>query len=421
MNGEDDFEEREILSENKPAIEHAIATVKPKRQWNFALEVMDLLALEWEKPDRFIPTSLRSLDGMLYGGLRAGECLALAGIAGGGKSALAGQIAVETARHGAAVIYASVEMPASEVFSRCLAREMFLLADPSGTSQAVGYSDVMFGRAWRGEGFLKERHVEVLGRLERARQSLREAFSRFVVKQVSPGATVTDLAEMVREVREESRAEHVVLVVDPIQRLYAGESGSLRGRALDSLNANETERVGTVVQALKHLADSEGIATIFTSDTTKAHALEAKSGALALRGSYQLTHLATAVLSLHTAEDCGRLAEKVKGAVEKELDSSAIQAGVPSWWAAREDLAKLGPRYSVIECSKNRRGPKRDFSLGFVAGACAFFEGEEQTEETTTKASKTAKKAKKKVPSASATKLVGSEDLTEAAAAWGDE
>ena len=105
----------------------------------------------------------------------------------------------------------------------------------------------------------------------------------------------------------------------------------------------------------------------------------------------------------------------MKGAVEKELDSSAIQAGVPSWWAGREDLAKLGPRYSVIECSKNRRGPKLDFSLGFVAGACAFFEGEEQTEEPITKAPKKPKKREKAVPSASAAKPVESEDLAEAA------
>src|SRR5205823_4446408 len=85
--------------------------------------------------------------------------------------------------------------------------------------------------------------------------------------------------------------------------LFASERGGRRGRAAEAVNANETERVGAVAQELKYLADTERLAVLFTSDTTKAAALGAQSSVGSMRGSYQINHLATVVLGLHRGDD----------------------------------------------------------------------------------------------------------------------
>jgi hypothetical protein len=264
---------------------------------------------------------------------------------------------------------------------------------PAGVRHAWGisYAEILYGRAWRGEDArgrpLTSPRVrdEVLTRLEAARRVVDAVEDHLFATQLEPGATVDRLAALARGARDRAPGRPAVLVVDPLQRLFAGERHGRTGRAAEAINASETERVSAVAQELKYLADHEDLAVLFTSDTTKAAALGAMSSAGSLRGSYQLNHLATVVFGLHTAPDAAALRRLLDGddkkgreAIAEELTVDEIRrCAEPAWWGTRADVASLGPAVAVLECSKNRRGPPRALALGFVRGAAAFVEGED--------------------------------------------
>jgi predicted ATP-dependent serine protease len=341
---------------------------------------------DWHRPHAHVATGLWQLDALLAGGLRAGDLIGIAGSAGGGKSLLAGQIALDAAKAGAVVVYASVEMPHAELLARWLALEAFRAAAPHGDEWALGYSDLRYGRAWHGDGLADPaQHQRVLARIEQARAALATVDRRLAVHQVAPGATVADLRGLVATTHAPAprarAARPTVLVVDPLQRLFASACGGRTGRAAAAINATETERVGAVAQELKYLADTEGLAILFTSDTTKAAALGAVSSAGSLRGSYQLNHLATVVLGLHTGATPEALRARLDG--EKERDAIApdwplarLQQAMPAALHARRDAQRLGARAALLECSKNRRGPAHSLAVGLVPGAACVLEGE---------------------------------------------
>jgi replicative DNA helicase len=354
--------------------------------------VIEQMMTRWDQPETVTRTRLWQLDTLLSGGLRNGDLLGLAGAAAAGKSALVGQIALDAAKDGAVVVYASVEMSAAEVLARWLALEAFR-AVPQGIQNAWGlsYADILYGRAWRGEDSrgrpLVSQRVrdEVLTRLEAARSVLNAVSDRLFATQIEPGSTVDRLAALVRGARERAPERHTLLVIDPVQRLFASERHGRKGRAAEAINANETERVSAVAQELKHLADHEELSVVFTSDTTKAAAMGAMSSASSLRGSYQLNHLATVVLGLHSAKDAESVRrlldgedKKCREAIAEELTVDEIQRrSEPAWWSSRTDIASLGRAVAVLECSKNRRGAPQAIALGFVRGATAFVEGED--------------------------------------------
>ena len=346
------------------------------------------LQAAWERNDPPLPTGLRQLDAMLSGGLRPGDVIALGGQAKSGKSALACQVAFDVAcAHepnepsvpAAVVVYASVEMPAAEVVARWVAREAFRCADEKGVSWAMTYSAILYGQAHRGEGLTSESVQRDVGdRLLKASERVHERTNLYV-QHVAPGSTPADLVELVRSARAAYAEAHqgrpvppAVLVVDPIQRLFAAPGGALVGRVLENANANEVERIGLVAQQLKALADDEhdGCSIIFTSDTTKAAVKESASSATSLRGSYQLNHLATTILGLYTAPEPDGLGDVGKVAVELVRAAGADLVG-------RRDVTNLGRQYAVLECSGNRRGPATSGALLFVAGAMHFAEAPE--------------------------------------------
>ena len=394
---EDDFETLETIAE--PVEEK----VSPSR--DDAAEVHRLLEESWAaSPDAPVSTGLRGLDVVLRGGLRRGELVALAGSAGTGKSSLAIQLALEAARAGALAIYATVEMPREEVIARALAREMFLLAEPSGRDWAVGFGEVLWGKHVAAETFTSEHNAaEVLARYRRASECLhREVYPRLVVHQLAPGATVAS----VREVLHRERAARgfnglTVLVVDPLQRLFASATGARNGKALASFNANETERVGYVAEDLKVLCDDaqENLAAVFTSDTTKAAVMgDAQGEGLELRGSYQLAHWATIIATFRAHEDPATLAARTEKLGDADLDAEAIRRAAPSAIMERDDAVKLGRRYAAVHIAKSRRGPPRSFACGFIPGAGLLLEGEALAETFAKPKSSKGKAAKPKTP-----------------------
>jgi len=344
--------------------------------------VIEALVGEWESPTRPTPTGLRQLDELLHGGVRPGDLIGVAGPAAGGKSALTGQLALDLAKAGAAVLYASVEMPARELVARWLALEAFRAAPADApTAWAIDYASVLYGATYRGEGFTSEAtRAAAFARLDAARRAVTAAGAHLYAQQIAPRTTVAQLRDLVATARARARPRPLVLVVDPLQRLFASRT-ERDAKVADALNASETERVGAVAQELKFLADTEALTVVFTSDTTKAAATGVMSSAGALRGSYQINHLATTVLGLFTGPDPKALRARLDAVkdgepVAPELRAQDIEAlALPAWWRARADVSRLGGRVAVLECSKNRRGRPRALALGFIPGATCFVEG----------------------------------------------
>lgn len=358
------------------------------------VEVVRELVTSWERPAPYAPTGIAGLDQMLSGGLRAGNVLGLAGAAKAGKSALAGQILYDATCPHVIGIYASVEMPRAEVWARFITLEAFRLslADNDGrgpSGHLLTFADVYHGTAYR-RGRAADARAEDVARLARLNEAAALAASRtnLYVESIAPGSTPTHLRALVRRARDAWWVAHpgaerplCVLVIDPIQRLFAAPSGSLTGAALERINADEVSRMGQVAQQLKVLADCEGVAIVFPSDGTKSGAAAGPQVVTDLRGNYQLNHLATTILGLHTRRpanpsDPRSAALALTGDDEGRAD--AILRAMPAWWerwAATDEARRFGPRPIAVDCSGNRQADAGDLVLGFVRGACAFVEG----------------------------------------------
>lgn len=359
-----------------PAPTPAVPDLAPKVALVSVADAFATLQQEWHNPTPALSTGLSPIDKQMRGGLRPGDFVAVVGSAGGGKSALIAQVALETAKAGASVIYASVEMPATEIVARWLAREAFDALDVNASLRGdLGYASILYGEHLREES-------DVLALVEGARQRLADVADRVFVQQVAPGSTVADLRELVAAARSR-RPGPVVLVVDPMQRFYASETEGRKGRALEAVNASETERVGAVAQELKELADKQAVIVLATSDTTKAAAGGATSSALSLRGSYVFNHMCTLVLGLHSKETADDLAAWLSKGAERDgagdvplFDAKSLADALPAKWCG-DAAMQLGRRVVAVECSKNRRGRPTHFALGGVLGAAWFGSAED--------------------------------------------
>jgi replicative DNA helicase len=350
----------------------------------------------WKSNDPPVSTGLAQLDAVMAGGLRAGDVIAVAGSAKGGKSAFAGGIAYAAAKwrgpneRRAVVVYASVEMPAYEVNARWVTAEAYRLRKEELAEQTrkpvrqqqevarhVSFTEVIYGGAWRGEGVGLLHQTDVRQRLTAARGEVAR-HDNLTVTRLPPGSTAHTLRELVldRRQREQKPPALTVLVVDPIQRFYAAEQGALTGRTLDAANSNETERMSIVSQQVKELADELGLAVLFTSDGTKASAGGGLSSAQSLRGSYHLNHLATTIMGIRTGKTPEDLAEKLGSGDEKSGAASlnTLMAEREPWKSDSEEQMRLGQRLAFVDMSGHRRGPANDMVFRFVPGAMTFVE-----------------------------------------------
>lgn len=352
----------------------------------------------WKSNDPPVSTGLAQLDAVMAGGLRAGDVIAVAGSAKGGKSAFAGGIAYAAAKwrgpdgQRAVVAYASVEMPAYEVNARWVAAEMYRLRreelaaellkrkprKPEELARHVSFTEVLYGGAWRGEGVGLLHQADVKQRLTAARERVAKN-DNLTVTRLPPGSTAHTLRELVLDRRqgEQKPPALTVLVIDPIQRFYAAEQGALAGRTLDAANSNETERMSIVSQQVKELADELGLAVLFTSDGTKASAGGGLSSAQSLRGSYHLNHLATTIMGIRTGKEKEDLAEKLGSGDEKSgADSLQELLNQHKPWKSDDpsERERLGERLAFVDMSGHRRGPATDMIFRFVPGAMTFAE-----------------------------------------------
>ena len=96
------------------------------------------------------------------------------------------------------------------------------------------------------------------------------------------------------------------------------------------------------------------------------------------------------------AQQLAKRTETLAGA----LDEDTIRRSAPTWLRTRADAGKLGARYALLHCAKNRNGPPASFAMGFIPGAGLFVEGEESAPSTSPSKAKT-KATKAKTPTIS--------------------
>ena len=281
------------------------------------------LPARWERAAAPLATGLRRLDHFLNGGVRAGDFVAAAGPAKSGKTALVGQLAHDLARAGALVIYASVEMPRHEMVSRWIARETFLEARVEGSHEPpIDHAAVLHGAAHRGvpgEGEVEAAaRARVQLRLASAMRAVASVGARLFVEHLATGASIEVLRDIILRARAQTTHTGLtVLVVDPLERVFATERGPLYGEPLERANAQEAERLAIASQQLKELVDDAALnlAVVVASSTSSA--------------ASPLAHLATTLL----------------------------------------DVAVAGAR---VDCVGNRRGAAGPLHVAFVPAAAAF-------------------------------------------------
>lgn len=393
---------REETAEERAARERAEAAAKAealldaeaRKRLRAATTILDALPERWDHPPKATSTGLAQLDRVLNGGLRGGDLIALSGAAKAGKSTLAGQIAYEFARPPrdtepqGITLYVSVEMPEHEIVARWITREAFFLTLERRTPW-ISYSAVLYGAAWRSEvtqdplrnNAIKKTLIDAMR--EVATVIGPPSLPHVYVQRAPSGTTPWDLRRYVRAAREaHPEGTPALLVVDPLQRLFAGGLGQLTGKALDQVNANEVERVARVAEQLKTIADEDDVAVMFTSDTTKEAVRTSGGSSTGLRGSYALNHWATAIFGLQISADPEELATRlVEGGIVSKNDRGTLEdrlrnEAVPGWFERDSAIAELGRRYAFADCSGARNGAESHLLMGYIKGAMTFVEGD---------------------------------------------
>lgn len=401
---EETTEERAQREQQEAAAKaEALLNQEAKKRLRAATTILDGLPARWTHPPPATSTGLVQLDRVLNGGLRGGDLIALSGAAKAGKSTLAGQIAYEFAKPPGGqstlgldavdeprgvVIYISVEMPEHEIVARWITREAFFLTLERRTPW-ISYSAVLYGSAWRNEVTQDPMrnhaiHKTLVDAMHKVGSVVGPSSLPHVFVQRAPsGTTPWDIRRLVRAAREaHAPGAPALLVVDPLQRLFAGGLGQLQGKALDQVNASEVERVARVAEQLKTIADDDDVAVLFTSDTTKEAVRTSGGSSTGLRGSYALNHWATAIFGLHVSADPEELAARlVEGGVVPKNDKGALEArlrheAVPGWFERDSAITELGRRYAFADCSGARNGAESHLLMGYVKGAMTFVEGD---------------------------------------------
>lgn len=308
---------------------------------------------------RVVRTGLLGLDQTLGGGLRAGDLMALAGPTGQGKTGFLLHIARHATKDGARVIYFSCEIDEAESAARLAALERYHLPD---ATDAVGFGDILDGKpsdAVTGQAI-----------------DLVEAASEFLyIEQIPDGGTVDDVRAKAEALRESYPNDPLVVIVDPLQRLFVGEGGARSGVVARSINANETDRVGHVGLALKRVALDARAAVIFGSDSTMQAASDDGLGSSSgLRGSYTLSNAATSIFWLYVADDPEKLVKKLN---ERRLEWARDVHEINMEVAGLPKIQPLVPKPAALECRKNRRG-RRNVAIPLVSvpGANLFLDGD---------------------------------------------
>lgn len=284
------------------------------------------------KNPKFTPlkTGIVSLDRLIGGGFNKTELGMLAGGAGAGKTAFALQVADSIAKNEGIVIYISIEIGINKLTERSLKRLSYPSRDfDLCISEYQSFSNNIY--------LIKGRH----------------------------GMHVSEIRGMALSVMKQRKAETILVVIDPFQRLSCGNE-----RADYS---NETIKIGILCSQIKEMAESLNIPILALCDTVKNHKDNA-SGEGAIRGSYMADHTADYVMMLKTSMNpfeaiYGEKAEERKQELEKENPlygkiNEALGSGTFTDKMGCYTLSSSWDKYAGLVTSKVRDGAK--FSPLFV-------------------------------------------------------
>ena len=226
------------------------------------------------------PTGFTPLDGVLGGGLRAGELTLVGGAQGLGKTTFALQIARNVAAAGGSALYVCYEHREQDVLERLLGLELGL----HGGAEALTLAEVRRACAVDGSsgGLLERLGREPTG--VEALQALSAYAPRLHVATVTGTRTgLDDVRHLVHEVG----AERPLVVVDYLQKVRVPGD-----------HASEDERVTLVVEGLKDLALETDLPVLAIVASDKA-GLDGRTRLHHLRGSTALAYEADVALLLN--------------------------------------------------------------------------------------------------------------------------
>ena len=226
-------------------------------------------------------TGFVPLDGVLGGGLRAGELTLLGGSQGLGKTTFALQIARNVAAAGGSALYLCYEHREQDLLQRVLGMELGLhggaeaptLAQVRASCDADGSAGGLIERLGR-----EPTAVEAL-------QALAAYAPRLHLATVTGSRTaLSDLRELVQEVS----SQRPLVVVDYLQKVR------VPGDRLD-----EDERVTVVVEGLKDLALQTDLSVLAITAADKSGVDGSRTRLHHLRGSTALAYEADVALLLN--------------------------------------------------------------------------------------------------------------------------
>lgn len=202
-----------------------------------------------------LPTGFRELDEVIGGGFKQGELILLGGAQGLGKTVWALQVARNIAAYTpAVVVYLSYEHDEEHMLSRLLCMESI---DPTvdGLQRGVRLRDLhrailLYRQRNPNAGFF-----DVLKSLPQASQifeKIQMYLHKLYLLKASPQKTTLPVIEaMVQHLQGQTNHAPMVLVIDYLQKI-----------PLPYLTENEAEKVTIVVEGLKNIALSHGIAVL---------------------------------------------------------------------------------------------------------------------------------------------------------------
>lgn len=312
-----------------------------------------------------ISPSLQTWANDLKGGWVAGDYILLTGNSGGGKSLLAGQIALHNASARHLVIYLLNEMEVPEVYARLVGSLMFRLC-PERHLYSIAYDDIIRGL----ERPLDTGPFDINYLWNQANDRLQQLECNFFIHKLPVGASLADVRQrLFQAYRSYPRADPsssvydpsiaTIIIIDPVQRLFGAPSSHLPARTLESINANDLERGGLVAQQVKEFASQHECVILGVSDTKKMDRANTDSSEGA-RGHMYFQQLATHVYGIYGVTKQERINKLLE---EKDITNTErfqMEAVQPDWFKdlPEQFLSRFGHRYAFLDCSKTRNGPR---------------------------------------------------------------
>lgn len=286
---------------------------------------------------RPLPLGFDPLDGVLGGGLRAGDLALLGGPPGVGKTAVMLQWARALAEDGATAVFVCYEHDRAALLQRLLIQLTAEIVEP-GAERLISAAREFAPQFLSGV----EEGLESDGLLESARETLRLLGDRLWLQRGS--AAHTDLDALRKVV---AAVPQPVLIVDYLQKV-----------AVRPEPASEAEKLVTVVSGLKDLAMQHGAVVLAAAACDQA-ALEGRRARLHhLRGSsslayeadiaMMLNHKMNAVSEVHLAYDSVR-AESFRNQVVLSVEKNrAGPAMIDMEFTAQLDRFRLHPEGGFV-------------------------------------------------------------------------